>query len=450
MKKITILILTFLCLWSLVMLSGCNGGPLVAEFNEDIEDAVCFYKEEFDLEPYIKKQDGVKYTVTAEQIDSETFETLVLDVDGFKFTPLLNEEVLVSFIAEKNGEKVMSKEIKIFLEIKIDPIVELFNGSWKDDGMSKEANIDERYIRSGRRTSTLVNWFGKEANNKDRFQNFASLLGNEITDYYSVTDWTDAVLTFWVYNPTDYEIEFAPIWSHNQAKIVFYSVPSTIKVAAPNEWTEIKYSLRYYGMTENFYYDDEVYLSYAGIPVSYGIGFDETVSKERMNQNWWTCRWGGREEAGKSYSYSFYVDGFDIRDYDAQKDADLDHEYRGYWNEPLASGDGLSITVADNDVNTLSFEYKMLADEGSFGVALIDDDWVTNYFGYFMFDKDGEVDDYAGVTVTTQDNGYMRVDFALEEVDLLIAGSTKRPKKVQMLYVSPVYNNANFIIRLAE
>lgn len=120
----------------------------------------------------------------------------------------------------------------------------------------KDVNLDEQYIKSGANTSIVVTWNDKEYKDKDRFQYFATLLGDEITDYYSVSDWNDAVLSFWVYNPTDYEIEFNPIWSHDGAKLKLKSDPRTVKIAAPNAWTEIKYSLRYFGMTENFYYNE--------------------------------------------------------------------------------------------------------------------------------------------------------------------------------------------------
>lgn len=444
MKQKLIIVLSALCLMTLVFAAGCAPEPLKAEYGDNIEEAVCFYKEEFDLEPFIKKQDGAKYTVYAEQIDSATLDTVELSVNGFKFTPTLNEEVLVRFTAERNGEKVSSKEIKMFLEVRVDKVVELFNSSWRDDGFLKEVNLDEKYIRSGRNTSTQVKWFGKEINDKNRFQYFATLLGDEITNYYSVTDWTDAVLTFWVYNPTEYEIEFAPIWSHNGAGIVLYSDARTIKKAKANGWTEIKYSLRYYGMTENFYYDDEVYFSYT-TQVSYGIGYDETVSRNRMNQNWWTCRWGGRPEAGKLFSYNFYIDGFDIRNYDAAKDADLDHEYRGFMNQPITSGDGTIIDLDGNDGKHFSFEYKVTSSSGSFGVALIGLDWGTNYYGYFMFDADGMVDAYDGVTVTDLEDGFKSVSFDLEAVTCI--SGTIKPQVVKTFYIRPEYNSADVVVR---
>ena len=445
MKQRLVILLSFVCLATLVFAVGCSTEPLSAEFGEDIEDAVCFYKEEFDLEPFIKKQNGATYTVYAEQIDSETMDTVELIVNGFKFTPTLNEEVFVRFTAERNGEKVNSKEVKLFLEIKVDKIVEMFNNNYNDAGFLKEVNIDERYIRSGRKTSTQVKWFGKEVNNKDRFQYFATLLGDEITDYYSVTDWDDAVLTFWVYNPTDYEIEFAPIWSHNGAGIVLYSDPRTVKKAKANGWTEIKYSLRYYGMTENFYYDDEVYYSYAGIPVSYGIGYDNEVGRNKINTNWWTCRWGGRKEAGKSYAYNFYIDGFDIRNFNAAIDADLDNEYRGFMNQPITEGDGTIIDIDGNDGKNFSFEYKVTSSSGSFGVALIGLDWSTNYYGYFTFDADGTVGTYEGVTVTDTADGFKSVSFDLQAVTC-ITGSNK-PQTVKTFYIRPEYNTADVVVR---
>lgn len=102
----------------------------------------------------------------------------------------------------------------------------------------------------------------------------------------------------------------------------------------------------------------------------------------------------------------------------------------------------------DNDGKAFSFEYKMIEDEGSFGVAFIGKEWGKDYYGYFFFNKGGYVEDYADVTVTAQDNGFMKVDFDLTAVDC-ITGDQK-PEKVESLYVRLDNNEANFIIRLAE
>ena len=435
-RSILITVFLLICVSSAIVTVGCAARAdadkvLVAEFKEEIEDAYCLYKEEFDLEPFIKKQNGAEYTVFAEQIDSETLDSIELEVNGFKFTPILNEEVLVSFTAQRNGEKVTSKEIKLYVEVDAEDIVKLFNLAWSDDYMSKDVNLDEDYIKTGGRTSIKVEWFGKEVSNQDRFQYIACLLGDEITDCYSVTDWEDAVLTFWVYNPTEYVLEFAPIWFHDGANLYLETDSRTIKTAKPNEWTEIKYSLRYFGMTENFFYDENLYETDYG--QHFGIGYAED-GRKNINMNIWTCRWGGRKAAGKSYSYNFYIDGFDIRDYDPVKDSDLKHGYREFFDEDINSGDTANIAIVGNDGKTFSFEYKIVSDDGKFEVALIGSDWGKDYYGYFVFDSDGSLEDYTGVTVSESAEGYKKVDFDLERVDL-IYGENK-PSRIDVMFVN--------------
>ena len=443
-KLVSYLLLASFVLTAAFSVAGCSEEELIAEYADGIKDVYCYYKEEFDLEPYIVKQEGVSYTVKAEQVDSD-MNTHELTVNGFKFTPQLNEDVYITFTAQRGDQKVTSKEYKMYCEVRVDPIVAYYNAYWKDDGFMKEVNLDPQYIVSGRNTSTKVTWFGKEVRDKDRWQYVSTVIGDEITDYYSVTDWTDAVLTFWVYNTTEYEIEFSPIWSHDGAGFELYSDPRTATEAAPNGWTEIKYSLRYYGMTENFFYDHDLHYTMPEVNEHWGYGTAADGWK-RLNQNWWTCRWGGREKVGKSYTYTFYIDGFDIRNYDPVKDADLDHEYRGFWNQPIERGSNMDIPVKDNDGVTLSFEYK-ITDGEQFGAALIEENMSTNYLGYYTFTKDGALDEYLGVTVTDLEDGFKRVVINIAETDVMV-GDTK-PAVIKKIFIRDIYNNADFIIRNA-
>ena len=458
-KRIALLLLAAICVASAFIVTACSKAALTAEFKEEIEDAVCFYKEEFDLEPYIAKQGGVKYTVYAVQLNDE-FDEIELEVDGFKFTPTEKEDVLVKFTAEKGGQKVTSKEIKIFLELKPEPIVAKIVESPKDDGFSKEVNIDETYIRSGNKTSAYITWFGKEPSYIDRFQYVIQLLGDEeVTACYSVTDWSDAVLSFWVFNPTEYEIEFAPMWAHDGAEIALnygFTNLKTVQVAKPGVWTEIKYSLRYYGITENFYYDVDAYYSFTDIPVDYGYGTNENTNRKRINTNWWTCRWGGRETENKYFEYSFYVDGFDIRNYDETVDADLKHDLKGFFffdeEETVEAESGTIIDVLNNDGKTFTFEYKIVSEGGAFGVALIEEDWGKNYFGYFFFDKTGETEDYNGVTVEDLNDGFKKVVFDLETTDKITVNDGSEPIKpsvVKTFYIrdGSDYNSADVVLR---
>ena len=442
-RKITITILITLFLVTLIAFAGCRKEPLKAEFKPEINEAVCYYKEEFDLEPFIDKQDGVTYSIVAEQIDSDTFEVAELDVNGLKFKAMTLEDVLVTLTAIRGGEKVKSNEISIPVTIKVDELTAYLNNTWCDVGINRSINTDEKYIKTGASISTKVEWFGSEKSNKDRFQYFISPLGNHVNQCFSVTDWTDAVLTFWVYNDSDYDLEIAPDWTHDGMNARLRSDLRTVQIAKANDWTEIKYSLRYYGITEDWFYDEGIY--YTQTSMHWGYGYDTEDGNKNINQNWWTCRWGGREVAGKIYNYVFYVDGFNIRNYDAAFDAELEHEYRGFWNQPIKQGFGTTIDIpVVEDRTTLSFEYKVVGGT-DFGVALIGDDWSKNYYGYFFFNENGGRDAYSGVTITETDDGFKKVTFELSALTVIYGEES--PEVLKKFFIHPGWNHADVIIR---
>lgn len=442
-RKITITILITLFLVTLIAFAGCRKEPLKAEFKSDIEEALCYYKEEFDLEPFIDKQDGVTYSIVAEQIDPDTFEVAELDVNGLKFKAMTLEDVLVTLTAIRGDEKVKSNEIAIPVTIKVDELTAYLNNSWRDTGINRSINTDEKYIKTGGSISTKVEWFGSENSYKDRFQYFISLLGNQVNQSFSVTNWSDAVLTFWVYNDSDYDLEIAPDWTHDGMNAQLRSDPRTVQIAKANDWTEIKYSLRYYGITEDWFYDESIF--YSQTSYHWGYGYDLEDGYKNINQNWWTCRWGGRKEVGKVYNYVFYVDGFNIRNYDAAFDAELEHEYRGFWNQPIQQGFDATIDIpVVEDRTTLSFEYKVVGGT-DFGVALIGDNWSENYYGYFFFDENNEMDAYSGVTITETDDGFKKVTFELSALTVIYGEES--PKVLKKFFIHSDYNNADVIIR---
>ena len=78
---------------------------------------------------------------------------------------------------------------------------------------------------------------------------------------------------------------------------------------------------------------------------------------------------------------------------------------RGEKIEPGVNMTPLSNTTAE--LESVSFEYKVIS--GTFNIALMSD-W-QNFYGYFAFDAEGNVDPYDGVTVEPLDDGYIRVTF---------------------------------------
>ncbi|MBR5570651.1 MAG: DUF4091 domain-containing protein [Oscillospiraceae bacterium] len=78
---------------------------------------------------------------------------------------------------------------------------------------------------------------------------------------------------------------------------------------------------------------------------------------------------------------------------------------RGEKIEPGVNMTPLSNTTAE--LESVSFEYKVIS--GRFNIALMSD-W-QNFYGYFAFNAEGNVDSYDGVTVEPLEDGYIRVTF---------------------------------------
>ena len=97
-----------------------------------------------------------------------------------------------------------------------------------------------------------------------------------------------------------------------------------------------------------------------------------------------------------------------------------------------------SLTIELDNVDTLaslSFDYKVT--NGTFNISL-NPDW-DNYFGYFAFDANGNVDAYDGVTVETLEDGYYRVTF---DMNALTKYSGNPGKALSFLYIRGAWTDA--------
>ena len=87
---------------------------------------------------------------------------------------------------------------------------------------------------------------------------------------------------------------------------------------------------------------------------------------------------------------------------------------------------------------SLTFYYKIVTGD-KFALAIIGDDWGTNYYGYLEFTANGAQGNYAGVTCVEQPDGYFFVTITFAEVTK-INGSA--PDKVQSFYIRGEYSKA--------
>lgn len=339
MKIKNLLVLVFAVL-GMFWLLGCDSSlNLKAEFKNEIENAVAYVGDTFDLEEYIEKQPGVDYSIKVVYLDADQgFLEVEVETDGLKFTPTVKEDVFVTLTACKGKKCAESEEVRISVDIKIDAGDYVVHTTWADDTLTKIYNYNPEYLLEGSYTSVHISHFGAENNNPDRYQLFNSVVAGIFDENFSVTDWSNAVIEFWVYNPMEEDIEINLSLFHKAAQLSLDENPELAKIAKAGEWTHIMFPLAYYGMVENFHFDSELY---------YTPG--QHFSINGINIHTWKSRYMGRPEvAGQVFFYEFYVDGFDISDYDPERHPGLDTTFQGYWGGPHERNDNVWVDVLDN------------------------------------------------------------------------------------------------------
>ena len=80
----------------------------------------------------------------------------------------------------------------------------------------------------------------------------------------------------------------------------------------------------------------------------------------------------------------------------------------------LTAGQDWSYTTDAAAYETVTVDYR-LTNDGQVAFALTDAT-KTNYFGYFHFDKNGEVEDYAGVSTMVRSDEYIKITFDIAEL----------------------------------
>ena len=92
----------------------------------------------------------------------------------------------------------------------------------------------------------------------------------------------------------------------------------------------------------------------------------------------------------------------------------------------------------------LSFEYKLLG-EGLIDVALINDDWGSNYFGYYYFNEKGALGNYYGVNAEKTEDGFIKVFFDVN--DLKVFFGERKPEAVKVVFMRLTNSDSDVLIR---
>lgn len=282
-------------------LSAC--GKVESDLEIQLEDAmpIAYVGEEYDFSYCIVQEPGFEYKIDAYSYNGAKHQENKLEiVDNFKFTPLNKDPIAVVISADKGKKIHLNKTVSLDVSEKGDPIEELvvndgYSG-YADPGFIKSLNTQPAYIREAEnnKTSILVSFNG---NNAYPFGGGVFSPNNfRLLPYWKDQTWENAILRFWVYNNSEYGIEFALRLKDNYTKTVDIDMGqegNPIKVAEPGKWTEITYSLRSYGVTHTLFVNES------------GTRDDSFTIKARYQ--------GVPEgEFTPLYSYSFYVDLLDV------------------------------------------------------------------------------------------------------------------------------------------
>ena len=183
----------------------------------------------------------------------------------------------------------------------------------------------------------------------------------------------------------------------------------------------------------------------------YRIKVVNAATGETLKTVLWASRFWAAQEKKDSYEiivdgvtqcseYKVTVEAIDFYgNYSAAKleatvqSSDEEEVFRG---QQIVSRTDLTIELGNaEELSTLSFDYKLTS--GTFNISL-NPDW-DNYYGYFAFDANGNVDPYDGVTLETLEDGYTRVTFDLAA---LTKYSGNPSKVLTFLYLRGAWSDA--------
>ena len=104
-------------------------------------------------------------------------------------------------------------------------------------------------------------------------------------------------------------------------------------------------------------------------------------------------------------------------------------DYSFMRGETFAGGSNKTITLSETATSEISFEYRIM-DGQTMRFAFLQD-W-SSYFGYYLFNANGEAEDYAGITTEKLSDGYVKVTANISEMNYIHSDATT----VTMLYIS--------------
>lgn len=342
---------------ALPFLSSCGSNKLASgDFDIEFKTIIpiAFVGESYNFNRVLVKKDGIEYSMTAKYFNYETKSMNSLSVKDFHFTPVQLGDITV-VVSAYNQSVYKQRTQNIRVSIKGDPVDELLtNGesSFCDEGISKELNINPEFVKVG--TSSI---FAKFNHSKFYRWGAAVIAPNNfrLLDYWSDKTWDNAILTFWVFNPTDYQFEFQLRVKETpelgNLDIDWGQPLNTPQFAEPHVWTQIFFSMNKIGINRPLYINES------------GTVNDQFIVKTRWHGP------HGTEEHPLQYTWSMYIDGVDVVDHSVYPDVPTDPITSaetlgdGWENMFLDTGEtdhyGRSLTAFDrNVIRTTDYKSK--------------------------------------------------------------------------------------------
>lgn len=313
------------------LLSSCSGGLSSGNFEIEFTDGIptAYVNESYDFTKVLKIENGIEYKLTASYYDYNAKTMTELEVKNFCFTPITLADVAVKVEAHNKTYTKTRKE-SVRVKAKGDPLDELLSvgaSNFCDTGASKKLNISEEFIVDGT-SSILVSYYG----NNPYYAGCSIISPNNFRclNYFTDQTWENAILTFWVFNPTDYTFEFQlRLQQKNEDGYTVidtewgypFNVPQK---AEPGIWTQVFFSLNKLGVNKPL------------------IQSEDGKQKDEFNIK---TRWAGTPKEVETYKWQMYVDGLDIvpastfSQIDTQKDVSSETISDGWESLRLDTGE---------------------------------------------------------------------------------------------------------------
>ncbi len=320
-----VLICLALGLVSLLGAIACAPTELSIVLVDEFYREECIMNQEFDVTKVIENYNK-NWTYKIQECGYvDNFDNLkwheIEVVDDVKFTQTEPYDVHVVLTASSGSQKA-ELEFVLKLVILTDQMQATMIQSWAQAGVSKRIEGNRDYVLDGEESSVKVSYLGDEQPQVNNGVNIGAYICDTLDA--SLTSWDNAVMTFSVYNPQEFDIQIGWLCLKGKTNVyngIGHMHNRTTLVAG--EWTKVNWSFR-----------------------AAGIDFNLT-SELKIN---FKVRIRDASELIAPYQYSLYFCGMDIADYTPEAFPELEtRTEEEIWAE--ANGDVADKLLCGNYTN---------------------------------------------------------------------------------------------------